>query len=68
MEVKTILNPSVKIEEEITAFQLKFFGFSKEDLTIHDEKYGSEPFGYVVGYKKGEMVGVLNLIKRDLGL
>jgi predicted N-acetyltransferase YhbS len=66
MEIKTFLNPPIKTVQSIMFFQFRFFGWSKKDMVLHDEKYGSEPFGYVVGYEKNEMVGVINLIKREL--
>ncbi len=66
MNIKTITNPDRKITQTALHFQLRFMEFTAEELQSQEDRYGSLPFGYVIGYNESEMVGVINLLKRSI--
>ena len=66
MRIKIITNPDRKITQSVLYFQFHFMGWISEELVDQDDRYGSIPFGYVVGYKDYQIVGVLNLHKRKI--
>ena len=38
--------------------------WNSKELEIQDDKYGTVPFGYILGYENNKIIGVLNLFKR----
>lgn len=47
-------------------FQFRFMEWTPEALEYQDDRYGTIPFGYVVGYLEHEVVGTVNLHKRRI--
>ncbi len=66
MECKVIQTPDRKITQTVLSFQFRFMGFMPEDLKCQDERYGSLPFGYVIGYEGEEIVAVINCHCRNI--
>lgn len=66
MKIKVTTAPNQTIQQAVYNFQLRFMGFTAEELESQDDRYGSVPFGYVTGYNESEMVGVINLMKRNI--
>lgn len=66
MKVKVVKNPDRKITQEILLFQFQFMGWKPEDMEMQRDRWSSLPFGYVLGYVGSELIGTVNLIKRDI--
>ena len=66
MKIKIITSPDSKMRQKVLIFQFQFMGWSKEELREEDDKYGTIPFGYIIGYEENKIIGVVNLIKRKI--
>ena len=66
IKISIIENPDRKISQSILYFQFRFMGFSEKDLITQDDQYGSLPFAFVVAQKNNKIIGVINLLKREV--
>jgi ribosomal protein S18 acetylase RimI-like enzyme len=66
MEIKIINRPNRKITQTVLYFQFRFMGATPEVMEIQDDRFGSLPFGYVIGYEGDLIIGVTNLLKRNI--
>jgi predicted acetyltransferase len=66
MEIKIIKKPNRKITQTVLYFQFRFMGATPEIKEYQDDRFGSLPFGYVIVYDGGQIIGVLNLLKRNI--
>lgn len=66
MEIKIINKPNRKITQTVLYFQFRFMGATPEIMEIQNDRFGSLPFGYVIGYDGNQIIGVTNLLKRNI--
>jgi predicted GNAT family N-acyltransferase len=66
MEIKIINKPNRKIMQTVLYFQFRFMGATPAIMECQDDRFGSLPFGYVIGYEDKQMIGVVNLLKRNI--
>jgi len=66
MDIRVIEKPNRKITQSVLYFQFRFMEWTPEAVEYQDDRYGTIPFGYVVGYLDHEIVGVINLHKRRI--
>jgi len=66
IKIFVVKNPDRKITQSILYFQFRFMGWTKKDMINQDDRYGSLPFAYVIAKKDKEIVGVVNLLKRNI--
>src|SRR3972149_7735810 len=66
MLIKVITHPDRKITQSILYFQMRFMGWTKEEMIDQDDRFGSLPSGYVIAYEKNEIIGTINLLKREI--
>jgi predicted acetyltransferase len=65
-ETSAVLQPDQTTIDAVNKFQLQFMGWSEDDLLTQDDRYGTKPQGYVVGYENNKIIGVVNLLKRTI--
>jgi len=66
MEIVINTNPDRQITQTVLYFQFRYIGWTSQDMITQDDRYGSLPFGYVLGYIGTNLVGVINLLKRTI--
>lgn len=66
MKIKIVEHPDRKITQSVLFFQVRFMELLPKEAEYQDDRFGSLPFGYVIGYQNKEMVGVVNLLKRRI--
>lgn len=66
MNIKIFEKPDLKITRSILYFQFRFMEFASEELEYEEDLYGTLPLGYVVAYQNNEIIGVINLYKREI--
>ncbi len=66
MKVKIINKPNRKITQTVLYFQSRFMGATPKIMEIQDDRFGSLPFGYAIGYEGDQIIGVTNLLKRSI--
>ena len=66
MRVKVVLQPDRAISQSVLYFQMRFMGWSVAEMDEQADRYGSLPFGYVVGYERDEIVAAVNLLEREI--
>ena len=60
------LNPTEEFARQIVDLQIKFFEYDSDDINDLTEIYYSIPEGYVVAYDGEEIIGCVNLLKRQI--
>ena len=66
VSVDIILQPSIKTVQSIMYFQFRFMAWTPADMEEQDDRYGSEPFGYITAKVDNQLIGVTNLLKRSI--
>jgi predicted acetyltransferase len=66
LKIEVIRNPDQNMRQDALLFQFRFMGWKPSDMKEQMDRYSSIPYGLVIGKINDKMVGIINLLKREI--